>query len=151
VPVALDHLLEPLRAAIRDRDPSDLDGLLDALLRHGGLDERRDLLCELLVADWHHRHEDIAQTLQWIGGDESVPALRECAELDLAYRDHDDLRALSRKCLWALSDIRTPDAVAALEALTGSSIPRVRELAGYHLAKVRNGEPRSPGRRHPSG
>ena len=98
------------------------------------------------------RHEEIAGLLQWVGGDESVPALRAAAEAEFAYRDFDDSRTLTRRCVWALSDIRTPGAVAALEALAGSAVPRVRELAEYHLAKVRNGEPRSPGRRrlHPS-
>lgn len=126
-------------------DEDDLDALLD-------IDTRPELLCELLAAEWHTRHEEIAGLLQWVGGDESVPALRAAAEAEFAYRDFDDSRTLTRRCVWALSDIRTPGAVAALEALAGSAVPRVRELAEYHLAKVRNGEPRSPGRRrlHPS-
>ena len=100
------------------------------------------LLGELLVADWHARHEDVARLLQELADPASVPALRRGAELDLPYAV-DDGRALSRRCLWALSDIRTPEAVVALDERALSSRATVRDLALHHRAKVRNGEPPS--------
>jgi HEAT repeat protein len=141
------YVLELLVEAVRQRDP---DGAEAALILASWFDVRGprylEVLCDLLVADWHTRHEDVARALQLLGDNNAVPALRYTAELDLPCRDYDDYRALSRKCMWALSDIRTADAVAALESLVQSRNPRVRELAQYHLAKVRNGEPPSPGR-----
>jgi GNAT superfamily N-acetyltransferase len=137
--------LATLAEAVRRRDPDAVDALLTDTHR---LDQRGPgfvaLLCELLVADWHHRHEDVASTLQAFADPAAVPALRAAAELDFPYREYDeDIRALSRKCMWALSDTRTPEAVAALESLTRSSNARVRELATHHLAKVHNGQPPS--------
>jgi HEAT repeat protein len=101
------------------------------------------VLCDLMVADWHHEHEDVARALQQLADPVAVPALRHATEMDLPYREYDEARALSRKCMWALSDIRTEAAVAALESLSQSNNDVVRDLAVYHLAKVRNGEPPS--------
>ena len=95
------------------------------------------------MAEWHDRHEDVARFLQELADPAAVPALRQAAELDLPYREYDAARALSRKCLWALSDVRNTEAIAALELLSRSRNPVVRDLAVYHLAKVRKGEPPS--------
>jgi HEAT repeat protein len=85
----------------------------------------------------------VARFLQEQADPAAVPALRQAAELDLPYREYDQARALSRKCMWALSDIRNAEAIAALQSLSKSRNPVVRDLATYHLAKVRNGEPPS--------
>ena len=139
-----EYLPELLANAMRSRDAAGVEaglGLLAAFEQLGR--QRVPMLCELLVADWHHRHEDVARFLQELADPAAVPALRQAAELDLPYREYDEARALSRRCMWALSDIRNADAIAALESLSHSRNPVVRDLAVYHLAKVRKGEPPS--------
>ncbi|SNT51354.1 hypothetical protein SAMN05421812_1088 [Asanoa hainanensis] len=132
------------------RDADGVEAGLGLMARFDQLGpERVPVLCELLVAEWHHRHEDVARLLQQLADPAAVPALHRAAELDLPYLAYDGNRALSRKCMWALSDIRTGDAIAALESLARSPDLVVRDLAAYHLAKIRNGEPPSPAsRRH---
>jgi HEAT repeat protein len=105
------------------------------------------VLSDLLIVDWHQRHEDVASALQQLSDPLAVPALRQAAELDLPYLAYDQDRALSRKCMWALSDIRTHDAAIALESLALSSNDTVRDLAVRHLAKIHNSQPRAPGSR----
>jgi hypothetical protein len=122
-----------------DRDGVDLTRTLLARFGQGG-PAIVPQLCRLLLVDWHHDHENIASSLQDYADPGSVPALRQGAEIQLEYRTWDDGRPLHRKCMWALSDIRTPEAVTALEELTRSRIEHVRELAEYHLAKVRNNQ-----------
>lgn len=140
----VEYLPELLAEAVRRRDANAVDVGLSLTVAFEQLGpERIPVLCDLLVSDWHHSHEDVARFLQEFADPTAVPALREAAELDLPYREYDESRALSRKCMWALSDIRTSEAVAALESLSHSRNPVVRDLAAYHLAKVRNGEPPS--------
>ncbi|MEH0981448.1 HEAT repeat domain-containing protein [Micromonospora sp. CPCC 205556] len=139
------YLPELLAEAVRRQDATLVEAALSLMFAFDLLGPRYlAVLCDLLVADWHHDHEDVARALQQLSDPAAVPALRHASELDLPYREYDDVRALSRKCMWALSDIRTEEAVAALEALSHSSNNSVvRNLAAYHLAKVRNGEPPS--------
>ncbi len=126
----------------------DVEAALTLMFRFGLIAQRHvGVLCDLLIAGWRHRHEDVARALRQLSDPASVPALRRAAELDLPYLAYDEGRALSRKCRWALSDIRTEEAVAALEALSRSSNDVVRVLAHRHLVKVRNHEPPSPGSR----
>jgi hypothetical protein len=139
-----EYLPALLADAIHEHDADGVEaglGLMAAFEQVGP--ERVPVLCDLLVADWPHGHEDIARFLQELADPAAVPALRQAAELDLPYREYDEARALARKCMRALSDIRNPEAIAALQSLSHSHDPAVRDLAAYHLAKVRNGEPPS--------
>ncbi|NJC71935.1 HEAT repeat domain-containing protein [Planosporangium thailandense] len=139
-----EFLPELLAGAMRRHDADGVEAGLGLMISFDQLGpERVPVLCDLLIADWHHKHEDVARYLQELADPAAVPALRRAAELDLPYLEYDENRALSRKCMWALSDIRTDAAVAALESLSHSDNVVVRDLAAYHLAKVRNGEPPS--------
>jgi len=92
------------------------------------------LLCRLLLAGFHTRHEDIARYLQDLRDIRSIQSLYDACFLTLPYF-YDDGDALARKCTWALHDIGTPEAYAALRKLTRHPRPPVVEFALKRLPK----------------
>jgi hypothetical protein len=74
-------------------------------------------ICALLERNDHETHEDLAATLQDLRDPSSVDCLYNCATRRLPYLDYNDSAALARKCVWALHDIGTPEAVARLQLL----------------------------------
>ena len=107
------HLGETLDTRIAD----DVESLLVVSLLLGALTtDSTEILCRLLLADFHTRHEDIAKTLQELRDPRSVQALYDACFLDLPYFI-DDGDALARKCTWALHDVGTEDAFEKLRLL----------------------------------
>jgi hypothetical protein len=120
------------------RDGDGIEAALGVAAKHDRIDrEYLEAFCELLDADWHTRHEDVARWLRQLREPRSVPALHRAALANFAYRDYDEARALTRKCLWALTDIGDAPAVSAIESLSRSEDPIIRALAEHHLVKVR--------------
>jgi len=91
------------------------------------------LLCELLLADFHTRHEDIALTLERLKDPRSLEALYHAAHAHFPYLDYDDNFALPRKCTWALARIGTPEAFDRLRQLVDSSNPKISAFAQKRL------------------
>lgn len=88
-----------------------------------------DILCELIVADWHRQHENIAMVMQKLRDPRCVEPLYQTALARFPYLAYDDAHALAVKCLWALSDTNTEEARHKLELLTKSEIAIIRENA----------------------
>jgi hypothetical protein len=136
-----DRALVPrlLAGAVRDRDPDQVESALLVMFVFDLLDAGYlELLCGLVVADWHTRREDVARALQRLADPRAIPALRQAAEMDFARREYDeDIRALARKCMWALTGIGTDEAIEALTELSWSAHPVIRQLAEHHLTKHR--------------
>jgi hypothetical protein len=96
--------------------------------------EFRAVLVHLLEAPWHQRHEDVAREIQTLRIAEAVPALERMASTVFEYlRYYDDGHAFSRKCIWALADIGTPQAFQALQRISKSADT---EVAGYALKRL---------------
>jgi len=93
------------------------------------------ILCSLLNSDAHEGHEELANTLQNLRDPRSVDCLFDCAQRRLPYLDYDDSSALARRCVWALHDIGTQEAVAKLEALAND--PR-REVSEEVVARLQS-------------
>ncbi|RZJ73210.1 hypothetical protein [Flavobacterium sp.] len=92
-------------------------------------------LSVLLVSDWHFRHEDIAHLLQTIASPKSVGFLLDATTLKFGYLAYDDSHALARKCVWALADIGTGEAKAALTEISKNEDPKVAGYAQKRLDK----------------
>ncbi|MBN8851224.1 MAG: hypothetical protein BGO55_10025 [Sphingobacteriales bacterium 50-39] len=92
-----------------------------------------EILCELLSASWHYRHEDIVTLLQGLKAPESVDALYEAALSRFDYLDYDDTYALARKCIHALGDIKTEYSKEKLRLLATSDVPIIKEKAEKQL------------------
>ncbi|WP_222594656.1 hypothetical protein, partial [Sphingobacterium faecium] len=72
-----------------------------AVLSTDGADsDYTDILLQLLDEKWHISEEDIITVLELIKDPKSVNKLYEFA-LDVP--DYDEMRAIAKKCIWALS------------------------------------------------
>jgi hypothetical protein len=96
-----------------------------------------DLLNKLLVRPGHRFHQLAARALQRTGDGSTVPYVR--AVLDrgfdfLAYTGSDDV-VIAKWLSWLLSDIGTPDAVAALHEYADSPNEEIAEAMRYRLAR----------------
>lgn len=100
------------------------------------------LLGDLLSLDWHVRHEGIAQILQFARCRQAVPALETRALRVPDYLAWDEGHALARKCVWALADIGSPEARAALERLADCNVEVVRGFARRRLDRWAQEVPR---------
>jgi hypothetical protein len=105
------------------------------------------MLAELLHADWHISHEDVASALQDIRDPSTVDALYEAALKRHPYLDYDEAFALAVKCIWALHDIGTGPAREKLALLAQSDNEVIRRNAIKRLSALaarRPGEPEQP-------
>lgn len=120
-----------LQKIMHNRDDLALESLLLATYASQGElpPEAVELINELILADWHKQHEDLARSLQRYKRTTSVSALERAAQLTLPYLvDQQTLDAFHRKCTWALADIGTLEARNALIKLSRCGDI---ELAGY--------------------
>jgi len=128
-----ERLRELLDETLASRKADDVESLLSIADQFRALThESVPVLCRLLLADFHQRHEDIAGYLQSLRDPRSVGALYDACFLDLPYF-WDGGDALARKCTWALHDIGTPDAFERLRALTEHPRPGVIDYARKRL------------------
>lgn len=58
-----------------------------------------ELLCTVITADWHFKHEDMAMQPGEIKSSETIDCLFNAANLRFAYLDYDETFQLSRKIL----------------------------------------------------
>ncbi len=133
-----------MTTAMANRAADDLACAMYLGFRFAFTDTWAPLLAELLEQGWHKSHEDIASALQDIRDPSSVGALFRTANKRLSYLEFDEAFALAVKCIWALHDIGTDEAVAGLQQLLLSDVPRIREAARERLldlAATRPGDP----------
>lgn len=107
-------------------------------------------LCKLMQEDWHHSHEDIASALQDIRVPSTVDCPYRAALQKHNYLAYDNSEALAVKCIWALHDIGTPEAVVKLKLLSQSASEPISKNALERLSKLaarRPGEPEPAYRR----
>lgn len=92
-----------------------------------------EILCNLIIVDWHFQHEDICLILQKIKSPNSVNALYKASLLNLEYLSYSDASPLARKCVWALGGIKTEESKEKLELLSKSDDELIRNTAKYQL------------------
>ncbi|UIR56451.1 HEAT repeat domain-containing protein [Sphingobacterium sp. SRCM116780] len=107
-----------------------------AVICNDGADrDYTNILLQLLDEKWHISEEDIVSVLELIKDPKSIDKLYEIA---VNVPDYDDMRALAKKCMWALSDINTPEAIQKLELLSNSDDFIIKENALFQLHQVIN-------------
>ncbi|WP_270727174.1 HEAT repeat domain-containing protein [Shimia sp. Alg240-R146] len=133
----MTELQDAVREAAFSEDADAFEVALAACVQADQLDGLCDILTEALSQDWHFRHEDVARAIQQLRCPSAVAALEARALNCPSYLEWDDDFALARKCSWALADIGTPEARAALERLSRCDIPKVRGFAAKRLAPTK--------------
>jgi len=91
-------------------------------------------LLDLIMADWHTRHEDVVDLLGEICDPIAIEALYVRA---IAVPEYDEMRALATKCIHALSCIAVPVAIEKIELLAESQDSLIREKAKFYLQHIK--------------
>lgn len=118
-----------IKQALVDKSPARAEGAVFLAHRYGLAIDWAVTLCKLLCEDWHFEHENIAEALQDIRSPLTVECLFHAATQQFEYLSYNDSTAFARKCIWALHDIGTAEAVEKLKLLVLSSRYDVRQYA----------------------
>jgi hypothetical protein len=127
--------LSLLRDNFSDKDAKGLSNTLAVIYNDGADRDFTSILLLLLDEKWHTSEEDIVGILEIIKDPKSIDKLYETA---ISVPDYDDMRALAKKCMWALSAINTPEAIQKLKLLQSSDDKIIKENATFQLEQVLN-------------
>jgi hypothetical protein len=123
------YVVRALEEAMQDRNKHDVERAMMIGFHFGFPKESADVLCRLILEDWHTQHENMAWEMQRLKDPRTVDCLYQTALARFPYLDYDDAHALAVKCLWALSDINTAEAREKLRLLTQSENKIIHENA----------------------
>ena len=131
----VDYCLDMFDEAIQTRDAEMVDEamLLTEFLKLFSA-KFSSLLCELLQADWHYKHEDIATELKLIKDSSTVDCLFNATQLNFDYLNYDDTYQFARKCIKAISEINNEEAIGKLKILAKTDNLEIRE---YSIKELR--------------
>lgn len=134
-----------LEESLTDRSPDNLKYALMLAFRFGLSRQWAPLLCKLMEEDWHDSHEDIAHALQNLRLPSTIDCLYRTALRKHDYLAYNDNYALAVKCIWALHDIGTREAVEKLQLLSQSDLSApIREKALKRLSALAARRPDDP-------
>ena len=133
------YVKELLEVAYNEKNADDVDYLLHIVFTFNLVtSDYSDLLCRLMDAPWHFKHEDIASLFQSYKFHQGIEYLYKAALTRHEYLDFDEAYALAVKCIWALGAINTHDSISKLELLTKSENEIIRDNAKYQLNRLRD-------------
>lgn len=137
VPLTDEYVIDLLKSSINKKDS---EGLIFAIIlvysKELFSDTLLPLLEPILIEDWHQIHEDIAFLLQKLKSPTSAKWLFQAATMTFNYLEYDEFFALSRKCMWTLSAIDTPESKEMIRKLAASDNEVIREHAVEQLEKL---------------
>jgi hypothetical protein len=122
-----------LKENFEKRDPVGLPHTLAIVYNDGADSDYTEVLLSLLDEDWHTSEEDIVGVLELIKDPKSIYKLYEIA---VNIPDYDEMRALAKKCMWALSAINTTGSIDKLKLLQKYNDPIIKENATFQLEEV---------------
>ena len=130
------YVTKVLKDALIRKDPDDVEHALLLGFSFEFEEGVVPVLCELIVQDWHFKHEDMARLLQDFKRPDSIESLYKTALMELDYLDYDDSYALAVKCIWALGGIDTDSSRDKLRQLALSENQVVKEAAEHQLNRA---------------
>ncbi|MDQ1088913.1 HEAT repeat domain-containing protein [Siphonobacter sp. SORGH_AS_1065] len=125
-----EQTLSLLKENLANKDKKGLACTVAVLFWGGADEDYTDILLHLLDEKWHISEEDIVSVLEFIKDPKSVDKLYEVA-VDVP--DYDEMRALAKKCIYALGAVNTPEAIQKLKLLEESDDPIIKENATFQL------------------
>ena len=128
-----EETLSLLKDNAANKNSKGLANTLAVIYNDGADFDYTDILMRLLDEKWHTSEEDIICVLEIIKDPKSVNKLYEVA---LNIPEYDDMRAIAKKCMWALSAINTPEAVKKLKLLKNVDDIIIKENATFQLEEV---------------
>ena len=135
-----DEIRRQLTAALLHKSGELVETMLSVASIFGvPFEHYADLLWLLVTEDWHYKHEDIIGFLQDSADPRAIPLIIKAIDLKprLEYLAYDDYGSYYKKCLWALQDIGTLEAIAVIENCTKSQDTALAEEAFYRLSKIK--------------
>lgn len=118
--------LSLLKEDLLNKDGDRLFHTMAVIWADGADSDYTEDLLQLLDEKWHISEENIVSVLEQIKDPRSVDKLYEIA-IDIP--DYDEMRALAKKCIFALAAIQTPEAVDKLRLLGESDDDIIKENA----------------------
>jgi hypothetical protein len=91
------------------------------------------LLCEIFESDWHTRHEDLASSFQFVKNPITAKSLFRMAFKLTEYDKWNDTFPMQRKCVWALADIGTLEAMSYLKEIESKANETIASFATKRL------------------
>lgn len=131
-------VLRLLNEAFVERDADGIECALIVGFIFGFSSRHRQILCDILDANWHRRHEDAVSALAALRSPESIDSLFRAATARFDYLAFDESRALGTKAVSALSAIGDPAAAEKLRLLVESKDAVVSRKAKQRLAAISN-------------
>lgn len=95
-----------------------------------------DILNELLISDWHCKHEDIALLLEKISSLKSMEYLYDAIKLNLNYLSWDENYSFEVKCVRGIYYIGREKSRPYLEQLCQHDNDVIREMAKRQINKL---------------
>jgi len=91
------------------------------------------LLCEIFESDWHTRQEDLASCLQYVKNPITAKSLFKMSFKLTEYDKWNDTFPMQRKCVWALADIGTSEAIDYLKEIESKANKTISSFATKRL------------------
>ncbi|MCU6433691.1 hypothetical protein LPB67_07850 [Undibacterium sp. Jales W-56] len=112
-----EYISNALEDAFSRKDSNEVEHILLLGFHFGFFERCTDVLCKLLLEDWHTQHENIALILKNLKCPSTVDCLFHAALIAFPYLDYDESYAFGVKCLYALRAIGTDSAKEKLALL----------------------------------
>lgn len=127
-----------LQLAISTNDSDTVEFALLLGFHFKMLDGTIEFVHELVQQTWHKSHEDMIGLLQKWRDPRSVTPLKNAIQLkpQLDYLEYDDYGAYYKKCLWALVDVGTSEAISVVKECASSDDSVLSEQAAYRLSQL---------------
>ncbi len=131
--VSYAYVMELLNDSISTQNELELDLLLMLLSHFHCVNRYSITLAHLLIQPWHHLHDRIAGMLEFEYDERIIEFLHQgsmyrCDNLEY----ESDYCEFNRKCLFALANIGTPDAICYLKAASGCE----NSIIASHALKI---------------
>lgn len=131
------EILDGLDQAYRCHDAKLVDELIYLIFAFEIFDITNvDILNELLISDWHYKHEDIALLLEKISSLKSMEYLYNAIKLNLNYLSGDENYAFEIKCVRVIYYIGREKSRPYLEKLCRHENDVILEMAKRQISKL---------------